>query len=371
MGKTTLKEKQHAVFLIYSNEIELVKQQQIIFDTLWQKAIPAKQRIKEIEEGIEPEFLDTIREPEEIQNLIFKIIDSAKFEILALLSPSSFSKEIVSKIIAKTTNNDKIKSQILLPNEDKLYEDSNIIRNFQNNTFIRNLRQELKTTVSILLIDKKYFLSIELNDTLNNFSDAIGLTIYSNNHPLVSTYISIFNTLWQQVDLYDKIYQIYESLKARDKAQLEFLNVTAHELRNPLQPIIGLIGILSSGNIAVESHDEMLNVIGRNAKKLQRLSEDILDVAKIENDSLKLNKEVFDLNGFILSIIGDFAEESRKENTKIVINQNINRDNLKERVFVKADKNRIGQVISNLLSNALKFTKEWNYRYIHYKKCDS
>jgi signal transduction histidine kinase len=101
----------------------------------------------------------------------------------------------------------------------------------------------------------------------------------------------------------------------------------------------------------------MLNVIGRNAKKLQRLSEDILDVAKIENDSLKLNKGVFDLNEFILSIIGDFAEESRKENTKIVINQNINRDNLKERVFVKADKNRIGQVISNLLSNALKFTK--------------
>ncbi len=236
-------------------------------------------------------------------------------------------------------------------------EDSNIIYNFQNNTFIRNLRQELKTTVSILLIDKKYFLSIELNDTLNNISDAIGLTIYSNNRPLVSTYISIFNTLWQQVDLYDKIYQIYESLKARDKAQLEFLNVTAHELRNPLQPIIGLIGILSSGNIAVESHDEMLNVIGRNAKKLQRLSEDILDVAKIENDYLKLNKGVFDLNEFVRSIIGDFAEESRKENTKIVINQNINRDNLKEGVFIKADKNRIGQVISNLLSNALKFTK--------------
>ena len=124
-----------------------------------------------------------------------------------------------------------------------------------------------------------------------------------------------------------------------------------------MQPIIGLIGVPSSGNISVESHDEMLNVIGRNAKKLQRLSEDILDVAKIENDSLKLNKGVFDLNEFILSIISDFTEESRKENTKVVINPNDNGDNIKEGVFIEADKYRIGQVISNLLSNALKFTK--------------
>jgi two-component system, OmpR family, sensor histidine kinase VicK len=87
------------------------------------------------------------------------------------------------------------------------------------------------------------------------------------------------------------------------------------------------------------------------------LTEDILDVAKIENESLKLDKKVFDLNELVISIIGDFTEESRKENTKIVINQNNNYDGIKKGLFIEADKYRIGQVILNLLNNALKFTK--------------
>jgi len=89
MGTPSLTEKQHSVFLIYSNEKEIVEQQQIIFNTLWEKAIPAKQRIKEIETGIKREFIETIKEPFEIQKLFFKLLESAEEEILLLLSTSN------------------------------------------------------------------------------------------------------------------------------------------------------------------------------------------------------------------------------------------------------------------------------------------
>jgi two-component system, OmpR family, sensor histidine kinase VicK len=357
MGTTILKEEQLLTLVIHSEQKEVVEQQQYIFNTIWEKAIPYEQRIKEIEGDIEPEFLNTIREPEEIQNLVYKIVDSANDEILTILSPS-FSKDITKKILAKTSSN-KINSQILIPNSDKSNLDSKLLitSSLQDNLHIRYLQQKLQTGISILVIDKKYFLGVGLKDNAKDISDVIGLAIYSNNHALVSTYISIFNTLWQQVDLYDAINQIYQSLLARDKAQQEFINITAHELRNPLQPIIGLIGVLSSKHTNTENYNEMLNVIARNAKKLQRISEDILDVAKIENDHLKLNKEEFNLTELILSIIDDFKDESINQKTKIMLELQQNNNSKLKEVRIKADRVRICQVISNLVGNALKFTK--------------
>ena len=325
MGTTVLKEEQLLTLVIYSKQKEIIEQQQYIFNTIWEKAIPYEQRIREIEKGIEkPEFLNTIREPQEIKNLVQQVIDSAKKEIIAILTPSSsFSKEIALEIDKKiSSSKHKIKSKILFSSSfNNSNYDLDTLNSFSylshsEKIQIKYLKRKLvQHTISILVIDKKYFLVGGLNDSnFSSISNTIGLVLYSNNHPLVLTYVSIFNALWQQVDLYDKINQIYKSLLAKDKAQQEFINITAHELRNPLQPIIGLINILhSSGNKVAENHDEMLNAIARNAKKLQRLSEDILDVAKLEKDYLKLKKEEFDLNELILSIIYDFKDEAEKK----------------------------------------------------------
>jgi len=385
MGTTILKEEQLLNLVIHSKQKEVIEQQQYIFNTIWEKAIPYEQRVREIDKGIEePEFLNTIRETQEIQNLVYQIIDSAKEDIKTILTPSSsFSNEIASKIYKKiSSSNNKIKSEIIIPSYSNEFTwNSNIFNNFSslNNIQIKYLQEKLlQTKISIIIIDKKYFLVVGLNDdTFNNISDTIGLALYSNNHQLVLTYIAIFNALWQQVDLYNKINQIYKSLLARDKAQQEFINITAHELRNPLQPIIGLIGVLhSSGNKETENHNEMLNVIARNAKKLQRLSEDILDVAKIENSYLKLKKEKFDLNELILSVIDDFKDEAVKENVKIkVLNQNKNAIDIipssLSPFIIFADRYRICQVITNLLINALKFTKDGTITISLWKKtCD-
>jgi len=228
------------------------------------------------------------------------------------LVPVSSSAVATSQSSSLNRSSDEDNSDILLDN----ITSSSSYPFLGNNFEIKHLQSKLlQPTISILVIDRKYFLVVGLtDDNFDNISSTIGLALYSNNSPLVLTYLSIFNALWQQVDLYNKINQIYKSLLARDKTQQEVVNIAAHELRNPLQPIIGLINALhSSGNTITENHNEMLNIIARNAKKLQRLSEDILDVAKLENDRFKIQKEEFDLNESILSIIDDFKHEAEKK----------------------------------------------------------
>ena len=154
-----------------------------------------------------------------------------------------------------------------------------------------------------------------------------------------------------------------EQLKYQDKIQKEFINTAAHELRTPIQPIIGLTDVLKS-KIIDKDQTEFLEIISRNAKRLSRLSQDILDVTMIESGLLKLNKEQVNLNDLILHIVEDEREQTLKSNNsnlKIFYQEKINEGEAKQQqnpIFVTGEKGRIAQVISNLLSNAVKFTKD-------------
>ena len=156
-----------------------------------------------------------------------------------------------------------------------------------------------------------------------------------------------------------------EQLKLQEKMQKEFINVAAHELRTPIQPILGLSEILRSRLTKAPGWQgqDLLDIIIRNAKRLQRLAEDILDVTRIESQSLRLKKERFNLNQMVSNIIEDHRNQILKDNTETKtedINTGINLIFLpgKDDIEVEADKNRIAQVISNLLSNAIKFTRQ-------------
>ena len=146
-----------------------------------------------------------------------------------------------------------------------------------------------------------------------------------------------------------------EQLKNQEKMQKEFINIAAHELRTPVQPILGLSEVLRSKEEDEEKR-RMVDTISRNARRLQRLTQDILDVTRIESQLLRLNKEKFNLNGLILSIIEEYKKEigdGDKSNIKLLYNP-IEDNN----IIVDADRYRITQIISNLLDNAIKFTKE-------------
>jgi signal transduction histidine kinase len=143
----------------------------------------------------------------------------------------------------------------------------------------------------------------------------------------------------------------YEKLKQSDKMKDEFVNIAAHELRTPIQPILGLSEIMRP---KVNSEDQVyVDVIVRNAKRLQRLTEEILDVTKIESQSLKIEAEEFNLKDVIVNCINDVILDKHltndgKDKPKILYEP--------KDLPLKADKNRISQVVSNLMSNALKFS---------------
>ena len=362
--------------VIYSNAEEIVEQQQYIFDTLWRKAIPAEQKIREIEEGIEPENIETIRDPVEIQMLGFELVKSATYEILVIFSTANaFHRQERAGTMelfkeAAAAEGRRVKIRILTPMDDIIKEKAQKFKEQQQQYHqqidIRNIESPLQTKVTILLVDMKFSLTVELKDDTKETSyEAIGLATYSNSKPTVLSYVTIFDTLWKQVDLYGELRDLYEQLKIHDKIQKEFINIAAHELRTPIQPILGLAEVLSSKTGRIEQYNELIDAIIRNAKRLQRLTEDILDVTKIESNSLILNKQQFNLNDIITNTINDIIvkKDFNSENVKILYEPSNNiQDKNNNIILVQADRSRLTQVISNLLSNAVKFTKKGTIR---------
>ena len=217
----------------------------------------------------------------------------------------------------------------------------------------------MQTRMTILVVDRTYSLVVELkDDSKDNLEEAIGLATYSNSKSTVLSYVSIFDTLWKQSEL-------REELIIRSKAQQEFINIAAHELRTPIQPILGLSDVLLQSDIFFDSHrnknieinlKEMVQIIARNARRLQRLTEDILDITKIEGKTLKLNKQSFDLSKIIREIEQDYNAEIRDSDRNLTLSFSGSEE--LESAPIIGDQNRIKQVISNLIDNAIKFTQE-------------
>jgi signal transduction histidine kinase len=147
----------------------------------------------------------------------------------------------------------------------------------------------------------------------------------------------------------------YQKVKESEKMKTEFINIAAHELRTPIQPILGLSDIIYS-KVKDEELHELLDIIMRNAKRLKRLTDNVLDVTKIEGRSLILTKEKFNMNILISEVLKDYVNK-QKNQLMVKIVYDFKR---KEDIIVEADRDRLSQVIHNLLDNALKFTTDNN-----------
>jgi signal transduction histidine kinase len=150
--------------------------------------------------------------------------------------------------------------------------------------------------------------------------------------------------------------QQYEKVKESEKMKSEFINIAAHELRTPIQPILGLTDIIYSKVKDTEQH-ELLEIIMRNAYRLKRLTDNVLDVTKIESQSLMLKKEKLNLNILISEVLKEYVnKEVKHQMVKIVYDFKPKNDG----IIVEADRVRLAQVIRNLVDNALKFTTMYN-----------
>ena len=353
MATTVLQEAKPLTQVIYSNVKEVVDQGQYIFDIFWYRAIPAEQKIREIEYGIEPSRIEVIPDTKVSISRSLNLIKSAVKEVLVIFATSeTFSLAMnmgVLQLYKEVTQNGA-KIRLLIPDSQKSQWIVNELKSVVPQVGVRIADKSLQTRITILVVDKTELMIWELkDDSLEDPYEATGVATYSNNKSIASSYASIFENLWTQTELYQK-------LKEADKIKDEFINVAAHELRTPIQPILGLADVLRYKLQHGKLENEYLDVIIRNAKRLQRLSEDILDITKIESKSLGLKKELFNISEVILNAIADSNNQIVKENKDHRLKLRLVAP--KEDIFIEADKGRISQVISNLLSNAIKFTKE-------------
>jgi signal transduction histidine kinase len=334
---------------IFSNEPAFVEQFSVIFEELWDRSIDAKDRIEEIESETKT-FIDIIHSPHEIQERYHELVASAKDQVLLFL-PTAMAYRREEKIgILKALMEAAARGvdiRLLFPSDEKIIGEKISRRNTEINQAvrIRNMKAGIVATEArskILVVDRKYYLLIELkNDSKEVFAQAVGSAIFSNSRSTVLSYITMFDSLWRQSELYEK-------LEAHDKMQKEFINIAAHELRTPIQPILSLSGILRD---CIHNDPEKLYVamILRNAKRLGKLTEDLLDVTRIESNSLHLNKDIFNLKDAIVGQVKDFQKQA--DDSGIVLYYD-DKD-----VTINADKARITQVIANLLRNAISFTE--------------
>ncbi|MDX1372408.1 MAG: HAMP domain-containing sensor histidine kinase, partial [Nitrososphaeraceae archaeon] len=347
---------------LFSTQKGMIETHLFTFESLWRQATPAHLRLKALEEGIHPEVLQTMRDPNEIIETAYKLVKSAKEEMLIIFHTANalLRQERAGGInlLIENVVKYKTKTRILVPIEDKIIDIINRLERIDS-IRIRNIESTMQTMMTILVVDNKYSLVIELrDDTARDPEQAIGLATYSNSKSTVLSYVSIFDALWKQTEL-------REELMIRSTAQNEFINIAAHELRNPIQPILGLTDVLQHSELIIgndmeqklKQQKKMIDIIARNAKRLQRLTEDILDVTKIDVKLLKLNKERFVLLEAIREIVEDYVVDIKNSEKNIIISFSNLSDPGSANIAVVADRNRIKQVMCNLIDNAIKFTE--------------
>jgi signal transduction histidine kinase len=414
MATTVLQESAPLTEVIYSSIKEVVEQGQYIFDTLWSTATPAEQKIKELEEGVERPVIQVITDTHTSISRAFDLISSARHEILImfasaktfLLAADAYTLNHYQKALQRGINltilvpvyEDLKKGINWASNEGYVHDvdaddpddKHNNNRSVNVNEQVNKIRKKIpnanlivtdkssNTKITIMVIDNSKSMIWELkDDTLKDPYQAGGIATYSNIPSVASSYASIIQIIRKQTGLYEqlkdskeRLEMLNQRLESHNIIQQEFINIAAHELRTPIQPILGLSEIALARNEKMLDRDdpqlkETLEVITRNAKRLHRLTDDILDVTRIDSKILKLNKESVDIDEVIDNVIDDFRnkiDHTSEDQVRIVkmIKSHSNKpkhDAGSSRVTnLICDKNRTIQIISNLISNAIKFS---------------
>jgi len=335
-----------------------------MFEQLWKEGIDARYRIKDIEKKVGIAEIEIIRNPVDSIARGWDMVKSARKEINILFSSTNALKRQIEMgaltLLKKASDRQNISIRMLLPSTETTNE---LIVQTKSNVpkiDIRTVSTSLETKLSILVVDSRQCLILELKDDKQDASyDAVGLSTYSISPTIISSYLAVFESFWRQAELFEKMREV-------EKLQKDFINMAAHELRNPIQPIIGFSELLYS-KIDNDEHRRLLDEVILNARRLERLARIMLDVTRIENNSLVLTKEIVDIGKLVRDLVESYnlkLEEknvqSKDQNTKelVALHEGI------KSINATIDKIRITQVICNILDNAVSFTQEGKIRVI-------
>ena len=252
---------------------------------MWDRPLPAKPRNKEIHRDTDSEFLEVIYDAQKATDIYIDLARSIDNEALLLFANSKAMVRadrlgVVDYLVKTSKKGASIK--IICPITE---ENSEIIKQISEKAPSIRILNGGKSQSGLFIVNNAKFIRFEIKEMLaEDFTDAVGFVVYSNTKVSVYSSRSFFELLWNERLQYEK-------LKEADEMKSEFINIVAHELRTPIQPILGLTEIIHSETTDPKQLD-YLEVVIRNARRLQRLTDNILDVSKIESGSLDLSKNI-------------------------------------------------------------------------------
>jgi signal transduction histidine kinase len=324
-----------------------------------------------IEVGVDPEEVKVLSDPFEIRKTYLNLINSANSEIsLIIATPKALQRNyrggIISMLIeASEKRNVNVNLVIPTYENDKIQDDflhaKSLAKNFRFRikSIVPVTTQTHKIKTTFLIVDKKLVFIIDIkDDNKGDFIEAVGYATLHTSKSRTESYNFIFDTIWRQADLYESLREAnknllysYQKLEEHDAMEKEFINLAAHELRTPSQSIVGYSEMLK---VLPERNKQYEEAISRNAERLYSLVTNMLSIARIESQTMKLNKTIFDLNIKIDYVIKDISQqlELQRSNKVGIEFKPIGKIN------ITADKEKIFQVFVNLLNNALKFTNQ-------------
>jgi PAS domain S-box-containing protein len=235
------------------------------------------------------------------------------------------------------------KQDALGKTDEQIHPESfaNLIRNRDN--------QCLNSGLSLEFIDEKYIIKGE-EKYINLFQ--MPVSIHGRYEVIVG--IAIDTTAEKIVE--QELRHAKEQAEKSDDLKSSFLANMSHEIRNPMNSIVGFSKILAEDtDLSPDEKQEFIELINTNAKQLLRLISDIIDIAKIENNKLKIFKQQISINSLlyqIRSIYNKTLDEAGKSNLELSLITNLPDNSC----LIYTDEQRFQQIMSNLLSNAVKYT---------------
>jgi signal transduction histidine kinase len=331
--------------VLSSNDPAYVGHFHSLFEAMWKNGVDARKRIEEIVGGIEHSTVEVVENPQETLRIAWDLIENSREILLMFSTPRAFLRQInagafdrLKHGLGKTGTTIKI----LIPYDEQIVPLIEKAKAEVPTVDFRVMSEGLKTKISILVADMAKTLVIETrDDDEEGLLEALGTATYTESRSLAVSYAAIFENIWKQTEMLDK-------LKLHEKLQSDFVNIAAHELRTPVQAIINYAELAAANT---ENRDEYFVRLLRNVTRLQKLTEDLLEAARIDSGTLRLARERFDINALVEAAAEEQRASTNLKGVELVVVPS-------GRLIVEGDKGRLGRVVSNLLSNAVKFTEK-------------